>query len=165
MLETISLWLHNTAIGKFLITMLISMTPVAELRIGIPAGVAMGLPVPLALIAGILGNMLPVPIVILFIRDVFKWVRRCIPRFGAVADRIEERAYDKIESRGINRWKVWGLLLFVAIPLPGTGAWTGALIAALMDMRLKNALPAIFLGVLIAGTIMTVLSFGVSQLF
>ncbi len=162
MLQGISFWFHNTAAGEFLLTMLISMIPVAELRAGVPAGVAMGLPIPAALLAGVMGNMLPVPFVILFIRRVFKWVRVHLPRLGGVVDRLERRAYERMNSKSIVRWQAWGLLLFVAIPLPGTGAWTGSLIAALMDLRLKNAVPVIFLGVVIAGLIMTALTYGVT---
>ena len=164
MLQAVSLWLHGTAAGKFLLTMLISMVPVIELRGGVPAGVAMGLSTELALLAGVLGNMIPVPFVILFIRKTFKWVRVHIPRLGGFVDRLEARAYHKIKSRNLVRYEAWGLLLFVAIPLPGTGAWTGSLIAALMNLRLKNAVPVIFLGVVIAGLIMTALTYGVSSI-
>ena len=164
MLQAISLWLHGTAAGEFLLTMLISMVPVAELRVGVPAGVAMGLPIPMALLAGVIGNMIPVPFVILFIRKIFKWVRVHIPKLGRFVDRLEARAYAKIENRHLVRYEAWGLLLFVAIPLPGTGAWTGSLIAALLDLRLKNAVPVIFAGVVIAGLIMTALTYGVTAL-
>ena len=144
--------------------MLISMIPVAELRVGLPAGVAMGLPLPLTLLAGILGNMLPVPFIILFIRQIFKWIRLRIPKLGRLVDRLEDRAYVKIKSKNLVRYEAWGLLLFVAIPLPGTGAWTGSLIAALMNLRIKNAVPVIFCGVVIAGIIMTALAYGVTAL-
>lgn len=164
MLQAISLWFHGTAAGEFLLTMLISMVPVIELRGGVPAGVAMGLPTELALLAGILGNMIPVPFVILFIRKAFKWVRAHIPLLGGFVDRLEARAYRKIKSRDLARYEAWGLLLFVAIPLPGTGAWTGSLVAALMDLRLKNAVPVIFLGVVIAGLITTAVTYGVSSI-
>ena len=164
MLQSLSLWLHNTAAGEFLLTMLISMVPVVELRGGVPAGVAMGLPIPMALLAGVIGNMLPVPFVILFIRRIFKWVRVHIPKLGGTIDRLEQRAYRKMSNQNLVRWQAWGLLMFVAIPLPGTGAWTGALIAALMDLRLKNAVPVIFVGVLIAGLIMTALTYGATAL-
>lgn len=157
-------WLHETQAGKFLLTMLISMIPAAELRVGLPAGVAMGLPIPLTLFAAILDNMLPVPFIILFIRQIFKWIRLRIPKLGRFVDRLEDRAYAKIKSKNLVRYEAWGLLLFVAIPLPGTGAWTGSLIAALMDLRLKNAVPVIFCGVVIAGIIMTALAYGVTAL-
>ena len=164
MLQAVSLWLHETVAGEFLLTMLISMIPVVELRGGVPAGVAMGLPIPLALLAGILGNMLPVPFVILFIRRIFKWIRTYIPKLGGMIDRLEARAYRKMNNEKLVRYQAWGLLAFVAIPLPGTGAWTGSLIAALMDLRLKNAVPVIFVGVVIAGLIMTALTYGVTAL-
>lgn len=164
MVQALSLWLHGTAAGEFLLTMLISMIPVVELRGGIPAGVAMGLPIPTALLAAVLGNMLPVPFVILFIRQIFKWIRLHIPKLGGVVDRLETRAYQKMSNKRLVRYQAWGLLLFVAIPLPGTGAWTGSLVAALMDLRLRNAVPVIFVGVVIAGLIITALTYGVTAI-
>ena len=164
MWQAVSLWLHETVAGEFLLTMFISMIPVVELRGGVPAGIAMGLPLPMALLAGILGNMLPVPFVILFIRRIFKWIRTYIPKLGGMIDRLEARAYRKMNNEKLGRYQAWGLLAFVAIPLPGTGAWTGSLIAALMDLRLKNAVPVIFVGVVIAGLIMTALTYGVTAL-
>ncbi|MCI5914323.1 MAG: small multi-drug export protein [Oscillospiraceae bacterium] len=162
MLETLSLWLHSTMTGKVLLTALISMLPVVELRGGLPAGVALGLPIPLSFAASLLGNMLPVPFVILFARPVFQWVRAHIPALGSFVTKLETRAYAK--SKNVKKYEAWGLLIFVAIPLPGTGAWTGALIASVLNMRLKRAVPVIFLGVIIAGSIMTVLTYGVSVL-
>ena len=162
MLETLSLWLHSTMTGKVLLTALISMLPVVELRGGLPAGVALGLPIPLSFAASLLGNMLPVPCVILFARPVFQWVRAHIPALGSFVTKLETRAYAK--SKNVKKYEAWGLLIFVAIPLPGTGAWTGALIASVLNMRLKRAVPVIFLGVIIAGSIMTVLTYGVSVL-
>ena len=158
MLETISLWLHGTQAGKVLLTFLLSMLPVLELRGGLPAGVAMGLPIPVAFLAALAGNMLPVPFAILFIRPIFKWVRVHIPALGSFVAKLEKRAYAK--SKNVKEYEIWGLLLFVAIPLPGTGAWTGALVASLLNMRIKRAVPVIFLGVVIAGLIMTALTFG-----
>lgn len=164
MFETLSLWLHGTAAGEFLLTVLISMLPVVELRGGLPAGVAMGLSIPAAFLASLLGNMLPVPFIILFVRRAFKWIRVHIPRLGSLITRIEQRAYAKAGSESIVKYQAWGLLIFVAIPLPGTGAWTGALIAALLDLRLKKAVPVIFCGVVIAGLIITLLTYGVTML-
>ena len=162
MLETISLWLHGTAAGRMLLTALISMLPVVELRGGVPAGVAMGLPIPAAFCAALAGNLLPVPFLILFVRRVFKWIRLHIPRLGSFVTKLEQRAYAK--SRRIVRYETLGLFLFVAIPLPGTGAWTGSLIAAVLDLRLKKAVPVIVCGVVVAGCIMTVLTYGVTLL-
>ncbi|MDO4812925.1 MAG: small multi-drug export protein [Eubacteriales bacterium] len=162
MLEITSQWLNGTMTGKTLLTMLISMLPVVELRGGLPAGVAMGLPIPLAFSAALIGNMLPVPFVILFARPVFKWIRAHIPALGNFVTKLEARAYAK--GGQIKKYETWGLLILVALPLPGTGAWTGALIACVLNMRLKRAVPVIFLGVVIAGIIMTILTYGVSVL-
>ena len=153
MLDSLSLWLHETPLGETLLTMLISMLPVVELRGGLPAGVAMGLPIPVAFIASLVGNMIPVPFIILFVRPLFKWVRIHIPKLEGFISRLEARAEAK--SADVLRYQTWGLLIFVAIPLPGTGAWT----------RLKRAVPVIFLGVVIAGCIITLLTHGVTLLF
>ncbi|MBQ1241739.1 MAG: small multi-drug export protein [Oscillospiraceae bacterium] len=136
------------------------MLPIVELRGGLPAGVAMGLPIPEAFLAAFLGNMLPVPFIILFIRKIFKFIRVHIPRLGALVDRLEQKAYSKSDK--VVQYETWGLLAFVAIPLPGTGAWTGALIAAVLDLRLKRAIPVITLGVLIAGLLITALTYGIT---
>lgn len=161
MTEVLSAWLNETVGGEFLATFLISMLPVVELRGGLPAGVAMGLPIPAAFLASFLGNMLPVPFIVLFIRRIFKWIRVHIPRLGSMVDKLEQKAYAKSDK--VLQYETWGLLIFVAIPLPGTGAWTGALIAALLDFRLKRAVPVITCGVLIAGLIITALTYGVTQ--
>ena len=100
------------------------------------------------------------PFVILFIRKIFKWIRIHIPALGRFVTNLERRAFEK--SANVVRYQAWGLLLFVAIPLPGTGAYTGALIAALLDLRLKNAVPVILLGVMIAGLITTLVTYGVT---
>ena len=156
MLDSLSLWLHETPLGETLLTMLISMLPVVELRGGLPAGVAMGLPIPVAFAASLVG-------IILFVRPLFKWVRIHIPKLEGFISHLEARAEAK--SADVLRYQTWGLLIFVAIPLPGTGAWTGALIAAVLNMRLKRAVPVIFLGVVIAGCIITLLTHGVTLLF
>lgn len=162
MLETIFLWLHGTTPGRLLLTFFISLLPVVELRGGLPAGVATGLPIPAAFLASLIGNMLPVPFVILFARPLFKWIRTHIPALSGLVTKLEERAHAK--SKNVKKYEAWGLLLFVAVPLPGTGAWTGALIASVLNMRLKRAVPIIFLGVVIAGVIITALTWGVSAL-
>ncbi len=155
--------LETTEAGKYLATFLVSTAPVIELRGGVPFGVALGLPVGGAFMAALLGNMLPVPFIVLFVRRAFFWIRRRLPRLGRWVDRLEKKAWEKSDQ--VLRYQTWGLLIFVAIPLPGTGAWTGALIAALLDMRLKKAVPVIFLGVLIAGLIVTGLTYGVVSIF
>lgn len=152
----------NTTLGKALMTFLISMVPVIELRGGIPYGIAMGLDPWLAFVASVLGNMLPVPIILLFVRKVLNWMKR-YPRLGRIARKLEARA-EKKSDRVHRSSEMIGLCLFVAIPLPGTGAWTGALVAALMGMRMKRSLPAIFLGVLIAAVLITLAATGVKAL-
>lgn len=155
-------WLTQTPAGEFCFTVLVSMIPVVELRGGIPFGVAHGLPLPLAVMAAVIGNMLPIPFLILFTRRVFEWLRRHIPRLEGVIARLERKAESKKDL--VQRYKFWGLLVLVAIPLPGTGAWTGALVACVMDLRLKSALPAIFSGVLIAGAIVSAITMGIVSL-
>ena len=152
MTDAIVQWLLSAGEGKFLATVLISMLPVIELRGGLPAGVAMGLPLREAFFAALL----------LFARRGFAWVRAHIPRLGRWVDRIERKAWSKSDK--VVRYQAWGLLLFVAVPLPGTGAWTGALIAALLDLRLKLAVPAITAGVFLAGIIISLLTYGAAAL-
>ena len=148
--------------GKALITFLISMVPVIELRGAIPYGMAQGLGPWLACAVSIVGNMLPVPFILLFVRRVLHWMKR-YPRLGRIAEKLERRAANR--SGRVRKSEVIGLCLLVAIPLPGTGAWTGALVAALMEMRLKRALPTILLGVVLAGIAVTlVMSLGIEAL-
>lgn len=140
------------------IVFLISLLPVLELRGGLIAAKLLGLPELRAFVICFLGNMLPVPFILLFIRRIFAFLKR----FSRV-----ERAIDKLEARSIRKadkvvkYRLWGLLLLVAVPLPGTGAWTGALVAALLDIRMKHALPVIAAGVLIAGAIVGAVMYGV----
>lgn len=162
MLDSLSLWLHETPLGETLLTMLISMLPVVELRGGLPAGVAMGLPIPVAFAASLVGNMIPVPFIILFVRPLFQWVRIHIPKLEGFISHLEARAEAK--SADVLRYQTWGLLIFVAIPLPGTGAWTGSLIAAMLEMRVREAFPPIALGVVTAGIIVAVVTYGAASL-
>ena len=152
-------WLTTTAWGEFCFTILVSMIPIVELRGGIPFGVAAGLSVPAAYLAAVIGNLLPVPFIIVYIRRIFQWMRRHFPRLDRMVDALERKAH--LKGRLITRYKYLGLFLFVAIPLPGTGAWTGALAAAFLDMPLRRAIPAITLGVMTAGVIISILTFGI----
>lgn len=137
---------------KILTTFAMSMVPVVELRGGIPYGLSQGLEWPLVYLIAVVGNLLPIPFILLFVRRILQWMKR-YERLGRIAKRVEARAAKR--SDRVRKSEVIGLCMFVAIPLPGTGAWTGALIAALMDMRLKKTLPSITVGVLIAGAIVT----------
>ena len=151
-------WLTGTTVGKFISTFFISMVPIVELRLGLPYGIALGLPYGLALLAAILGNMVPVPFIIVYIQRIFVWLRRCWGWLDGFISRLEKRAEGKGER--IEKYGTWGLLLLVAIPLPGTGAWTGALVAAILHLRLRKAVPVIFVGVCIAAAIMSALTYG-----
>lgn len=153
--------LLETVLGKCIMTMAIAAVPVVELRGAIPAGVALGLEPQLACGAAILGNLLPVPFIILLVRQAFDLLRKH-PFFATKIDALERRAH--LKGRLVRKYRLLGLTLFVAIPLPGTGAWTGALVAAFLNIRLRNALPAITLGVLIAGGLVTLMTMGVIHL-
>ena len=149
-------WLTDTTAGKCLFTMLVSMLPIIELRGGLPFGVALGLPYHLAFPAAVIGNLIPAPFIIVYIRRIFMLMRKHLPRLNEMVDKLERKAHLKGEQ--MLKYESIGLWLFVAIPLPGTGAWTGCLAAAFLDMRLKKAMPAVILGVLTAGTIMMTLT-------
>lgn len=141
-----------------LLTFGTALLPVLEIRAAIPVGIAHGLDPWIAYIVGVIGNMLPVPFLILLTRKVIEWLKKhnILVKFTAW---LERKGKEKGET--VIQYSFWGLLVLVAIPLPGTGAWTGALAASLLDMRLKNALPAITTGVLIAGGIVMAVTFGV----
>lgn len=148
-----------TSVGSFLCTFLISMAPVIELRGGLPYGIAQGLDYPLALMAAILGNMVPVPFIIVYIRHIFAWLRKRSSWWDKKITKMEKKAH--LKGRIVHKYSAIGLCILVAIPLPGTGAWTGALVAAILDMRLKSAIPSIFWGVCIAAAIMTAVTTGI----
>ena len=151
----------ETLLGKCIMTAAIAAVPVVELRGAIPAGIAAGLNPWLAYGLAVAGNLLPVPFIILLVRQVFDWLRRH-PFFAPKIDALERRAH--LKGRLVRKYRLLGLALFVALPLPGTGAWTGALVAAFLDIRLRHALPAITLGVLAAGGIVTLMTLGVIHL-
>ena len=146
-------WLTQNQGGELVFTMLVSMLPIIELRGGIPFGVALGLNPWAAFAASVVGNLLPLPFIVVYIRRIFLWMRRKSQKLNALVDKLEKKAH--LKGQKVSKYKYVGLWLFVAIPLPGTGAWTGALAAAFLDMPLRKALPSIFLGVVTAGLIMT----------
>lgn len=146
-------------LSPFLQTLIMAMTPVVELRAAIPFGLALGLDPLTCYIAAVIGNCIPIPFIILFIEHVFRVMRRLSPKFGALVDKLEQRASEK--SDVVQKYALWGLVILVAIPLPGTGAWTGSLVAALMNIPLRKSGPACVLGVLIAGVAVMAISTGV----
>ena len=146
-----------------LLTFLVAMVPVVELRGAIPFGVVRGLNIWTAIIASVLGNLVPVPFIILFIRRIFAWMRAHMPKLDGLVTRMEKKA--EKNRAAVEKYAFWGLAILVAIPLPGTGAWTGALVAAMMEMRLQRAFPAIVIGVVIAGVIVSVVTYGAQAIF
>ena len=155
-------WLTETRFGEFTLTALVSMLPVVELRGGIPFGVSAGLPVWAAFIAAVIGNLIPVPFIIVYIRRIFQWMRTKLPRLNKLVDALERKAH--LKGQKVTRYKYLGLIILVAIPLPGTGAWTGSLAAAFLDMPLRKAIPSIIAGVLIAGLVIGLLAQGFTSL-
>lgn len=163
-MEAIHLWLEQNFFGELLYTALMAMAPVVELRGAIPFGHnVLGLNIWLAAAASIVGNLLPIPFLIIYVRRVFAFLRRKITALNRFIDRLERKAAGKQDL--VNKYGFWGLCILVAIPLPGTGAWTGALVAACMNMRLKKAMPAIAMGVVVAAVVVTFLTVGVTAVF
>ena len=147
-------------VGKELILFIISMVPILELRGGLLAAGPAFLNIPMwrAIPVGIIGNLLPIPFILLLITKIFDWMKGT-KKLKPMVEKLEKKAMSK--SANIEKYEFWGLVIFVGIPLPGTGAWTGALIAALLGIRFRKAFPAIVLGVFLAAFLMTVLSYGV----
>ena len=162
--ETLVEWLttHMNGLPRELIIFVISLLPILELRGGLLAASILGVPIVPALCICIIGNILPIPFILLFIEKILKWMKTTKHLHG-IADWLEKKATGP-KAEQIRKVEFMGTLLFVGIPLPGTGAWTGALVAALMEMRLKRALPAIYAGVLIAGLLVTLALTGVKAL-
>lgn len=145
-----------------LVIFLVSLLPVLELRGGMIAAKLLHVDFLRAFIICYIGNILPIPFILLFIRKIFQFLKR-FSGTRKIVEKLEVRSMRQSEK--VKRWRNWGLLLFVAVPLPGTGGWTGALIAALLDIRIKTSLPIIALGVLIANLIMTAFSYGLLGIF
>ena len=152
-------WLWSNPVGQVFMTLFISMVPVIELRGAIPVATAAGMNFWAAILVSIVGNLIPVPFIIIFLKKLFAWLRRISPKLDYLVSKLEKRAEKKSES--VRKYAFWGLFILVAIPLPGTGAWTGAMVAAILDMPLKKAFPAIALGVLGAAAIVSFVTFGV----
>ena len=139
-------------------TLVTAMMPILEIRGAIPVGVASGLDPWLAFAVGFVGNMLPIPILILLTRKIIEWLKKhnMLVKLTAWLENKGSKGAQKVQ-----KYSFWGLFILVAIPLPGTGAWTGALVASLLAMRLKRALPSIAMGVAVAGLIVLLVTYGV----
>ena len=148
---------------KYLFCFLVSMVPLIELRGGVPIAVGMGLPYLPALLICIVGNMLPVPVIYLFARKVLEWGRdkKYIGKFFTYCIEKGEKGGEKLKAKAGKNGLFIALMLFVGIPLPGTGAWTGTLAASFLNMGFKETTKAVILGVILAGLIMLVASTGV----
>ena len=145
------------SISKEAIVFLISMIPILELRGALlVAGPILGVPVSTAIPLCIIGNIIPVPFILLLITPIFRWMKGT-KILKPMVDRLETKAMSKSDK--IEKYEFWGLVLFVGIPLPGTGAWTGSLIAALLGIKFKKAFPAVIIGICMATVIMWFISY------
>lgn len=156
-------WFTTTLIGKILVTLGVSMVPVIELRGAIPIGMGLGLDYGTSLVASIIGNMIPIPFILIFLMKIFDWMKRRDNWMGKVVDKMLSIADKKRET--VDKYGWIGLFILVAIPLPGTGAWTGALVASVFRLPFKKALLSIFLGVITAGLIVFAISAGLFSIF
>lgn len=160
MSESLTEFIVGALDGKFsaeVIVFIVSLLPILELRGGLIAAKILGIDFAKAFLICYIGNMLPIPFILLFIRKIFIWLKK-FKKVNGLIEKLEVRSIRKAEK--IKKYRLWGLFAFVAIPLPGTGAWTGALAADLFDIRIKNSLPVIAAGVLVAGLIVSALSYG-----
>lgn len=165
MTENLINWFMTTLgglISKEAIAFIISMIPILELRGGLIAAKLMGIPLLQANLLCIIGNIIPVPFILLFITPVFNMLKRT-RLFRPMVEKLEGKAMSKRDQ--VEKYEFWGLLLFVGIPLPGTGAWTGSLIASMLNIPFKKAFPATILGILMAAVIIDILFYGLLGMF
>lgn len=159
-MDQIAIWFASTLgqyISKEAVVFIISMIPILELRGGLLVAKMIGVPLLTAIPLCIVGNIIPIPFILLFIKQIFKWLKK-VPFFEKFIVKLENRAMGKSDS--IKRYEFWGLALFVGIPLPGTGAWTGSLIAALLEIDFKKAIVSELVGIAMATIIMSIVSYG-----
>ncbi len=162
MAESLTAYFQELGLVPELVIFIVSLLPIVELRGGLIAAAVLGVEWYIALPICVIGNMLPIPFILMFIREVFGWLKK-IKWLQGTIEKLEAKTRKKGER--IQKKRLIGLILFVGIPLPGTGAWTGALAADLLDLRIKHSLPAITLGVVLAGVIMLVVSYYIPGLF
>lgn len=162
MMESLASWFQQT-LGSVmpgeLVIFITSMIPILELRGGLLVASAMGIPIWVAIPICIIGNMVPVILILLFITPLFNLLKKA-KIFRGLVEKMERKANGK-NAKKIQQAEFWGLLVFVGIPLPGTGGWTGALLASLLNVKFWKALLAIFLGLILATIIMSAISYGI----
>lgn len=143
---------------KELVCFIVSMVPLIELRGGLIAASLFGIPYLKALLICLAGNILPIPFALWLITPIFTWLKKT-KLFRGFVEKMESRYLGKSDK--VQKYEFWGLVLFVGIPLPGTGAWSGSLIASLLNIRVKRAFPAIVLGVFLAAAIMSFITYAI----
>lgn len=160
MTDALANWFVTTLNGvpPLLIVFIISMIPILELRGGFIAAALLKVNILQAIPVCILGNLLPIPFILLLITPIFKWMKKT-KLFRPMVEKLEAKSMAKSEQ--ISKYEFWGLAIFVGVPLPGTGGWTGALIASLLEINFKRAILSIFIGLLIATTIMCSITYGI----
>ncbi|MDO5423983.1 MAG: small multi-drug export protein [Eubacteriales bacterium] len=161
MTESLVAWFTTNLTGlvsKEAIVFIISMVPILELRGGLLAASALGIDMVRGIVLCVIGNIIPVPFILLFITPIFNWMKGT-KHLKPLVDKLEGKAMKKKDQ--IEKYEFWGLVLFVGIPLPGTGAWTGSLIASLLGIKFRKAFPAVIVGICMATVIMTVISYGI----
>lgn len=159
-MESLAIWFAETLgayVSEEAVVFIISMIPILELRGGLLVAKLLQVELLTAIPLCIIGNIIPIPFILLFIKQVFKWLKK-VPGICKIIEKIENRAMGKSDQ--ITKYEFWGLALFVGIPLPGTGAWTGSLIAALLDIDIKKAVISELIGVAIATIITSILWYG-----
>lgn len=144
-----------------IVIFIISLLPILELRGGMVAATLMGVPYLKALIICIIGNIIPIPFILLFIDKIFKWMKK-YKTTGRFVDWLETRTLKR--RKQIDKWGVFGLVLFVGIPIPGTGGWTGSLLASLLRIPVKKSAVAIGIGILLAAAIMSIITYLIPHL-
>ena len=148
-------------LGDFWALTIVSCIPFIELRLAIPLGLSLGMPWYESFLISFISNCVPIPFVILLTRPIFGWLKKR-KMFEKFVKKFEEKMMQKSEK--VTKYEVLGLFLFVAIPIPGTGAYSGAVIAALLNMRLSKAIPSIAAGIFVAGIIVTIITYGTASI-
>lgn len=161
----LSTWIVSTfggMLSKEALVFLISMIPILELRGGLIVASIFQIEMWKAIAICVIGNIIPVPFILLLITPIFSWFKKT-KILRPMVEKLENKAMGKKDQ--VEKYQFWGLVLFVGIPLPGTGAWTGSLIAALLDMKFRKAFPAVIIGICMATVIMTTLSYLIPGMF